>query len=102
MFGSPGGETIGQTEFQVLVNLIDFKLPPREMVSAPRVHTEGYEVAQVNRDVPESVIEELRKSGRKVQYLDPLAGDANAIVIDPQTGQMQAGAAKSSIGAVVF
>jgi gamma-glutamyltranspeptidase len=30
VFGSPGGETIGQTEFQMLVNLIDFKLPVQQ------------------------------------------------------------------------
>ena len=30
VFGTPGGETIGQTEFQMLVNLVDFKLPVQQ------------------------------------------------------------------------
>jgi gamma-glutamyltranspeptidase len=86
----------------LVTNLVDFKLTPEQMVSAPRVHTEGYAVAQVNHDVPENVIDELRKSGRQVEYLEPLGGDANAVAIDPHTGQMQAGAGKRSVGAVVF
>ena len=36
VFGTPGGETIGQTEFQVLVNLIDFDLPVQQAIEAPR------------------------------------------------------------------
>ena len=36
VFGTPGGETIGQTEFQVLVNLIDFELPVQQAIEAPR------------------------------------------------------------------
>jgi len=30
VFGSPGGETSGQTAFQMLVNLIDFELPVQQ------------------------------------------------------------------------
>ena len=36
VFGTPGGETIGQTEFQVLVNLIDFDMPVQQAIEAPR------------------------------------------------------------------
>src|SRR5262249_57800683 len=36
VFGTPGGETIGQTEFQVLVNLVDFDLPVQQAIEAPR------------------------------------------------------------------
>ena len=36
VFGTPGGETIGQTEFQMLVNVVDFKLPVQQAVESPR------------------------------------------------------------------
>ena len=36
VFGTPGGETIGQTQFQMLVNLIDFQLPVQQAIEAPR------------------------------------------------------------------
>ena len=36
VFGTPGGETIGQTEFQVLVRLVDEQLPVQEAIEAPR------------------------------------------------------------------
>ena len=34
--GSPGGETIQQTQAQVIVNLVDFGMDPQEAVSCPR------------------------------------------------------------------
>jgi gamma-glutamyltranspeptidase/glutathione hydrolase len=37
VFGTPGGETIGQTEFQVLLNLIDFEMPVQQAIEAPRL-----------------------------------------------------------------
>ena len=37
VFGTPGGETIGQTEFQVLLNLIDFEMPVQPAIEAPRL-----------------------------------------------------------------
>ena len=36
VFGTPGGETIGQTEFQMLVNVIDFHMPVQQAVENPR------------------------------------------------------------------
>ncbi|WP_439101444.1 gamma-glutamyltransferase family protein [Congregibacter sp.] len=34
--GTPGGETIGQTQFQVLVNVLDFEMPVQAAIEAPR------------------------------------------------------------------
>jgi gamma-glutamyltranspeptidase/glutathione hydrolase len=34
--GTPGGETIGQTQFQVLVNALDFGMPVQAAIEAPR------------------------------------------------------------------
>jgi gamma-glutamyltranspeptidase/glutathione hydrolase len=31
VFGTPGGETIGQTEFEMLVNLVDFHMPVQHL-----------------------------------------------------------------------
>ena len=41
VFGTPGGETIGQTQFQMLVNLIDFQLPVQQAIEAPRLRATG-------------------------------------------------------------
>jgi gamma-glutamyltranspeptidase/glutathione hydrolase len=34
--GSPGGETIGQTQFQTLAHLLDYEMPLQEAIEAPR------------------------------------------------------------------
>ncbi|MFC3443593.1 gamma-glutamyltransferase [Sphingobium rhizovicinum] len=36
VFGSPGGETIGQTQFQFLVNIVDRGMPVQAAIEAPR------------------------------------------------------------------
>ena len=34
--GTPGGESIGQTQFQVLLNVLDFDMRIQEAIEAPR------------------------------------------------------------------
>ena len=41
VFGTPGGETIGQTQFQVLLNLVDFEMPVQQAIEAPRLALEA-------------------------------------------------------------
>src|SRR6185436_3583345 len=70
VFGSPGGETIGQTEFQVLVNLIDFQLPVQQAIEAPRFSLDaapnfykaGAEITvEIEGRVPPDTIAALKK-----------------------------------------
>ena len=35
--GTPGGETIGQTQFQVLLNVLDYGMEIQEAIEAPRI-----------------------------------------------------------------
>ncbi|MEZ5420945.1 MAG: gamma-glutamyltransferase, partial [Vicinamibacterales bacterium] len=72
VFGTPGGETIGQTEFQVLLNLVDFEMPVQQAIEAPRLvlnakpnfYKPGAEIAvQVEGRVPAATIAALRKMG---------------------------------------
>jgi gamma-glutamyltranspeptidase len=98
----PGGRMIVTVTAQLAVNLIDLKATPRQAVSAPRMHAEGQEPIQVNFDMPPEVIEELRQRGHSVEFLQPLGGDANAVVIDSMTGYVQAAASEGSTGVLVF
>ena len=41
IYGTPGGETIGQTQFQVLVNVIDFGMGIQEAIEAPRFRVDA-------------------------------------------------------------
>ncbi|WP_320019370.1 gamma-glutamyltransferase [Labilibaculum manganireducens] len=40
VLGSPGGSTIITSVFQNIINKIDFKMDPQEVVDAPRVHSQ--------------------------------------------------------------
>ncbi len=102
VFGSPGGETIGQTEFQMLVNLIDFKLPVQQAIEAPRFSLDadpnfykpGAEIeVSIESRMPAATIEALKKMGHKVRVLPGWGsiGHMQTIKIDPVTGAITAG-----------
>ena len=101
VFGSPGGETIGQTEFQVLVNLIDFDLPVQQAVEAPRFalnakpnfYKPGAEITvDIENRVPTETIAALKAMGHNLRVLPGWGslGHMQAIRVDPKTGTMMA------------
>ena len=102
VFGTPGGETIGQTQFQMLVNLIDFQLPVQQAIEAPRFslnaepnfYKPGSEVTvQVEGRMPAATIEALKAMGHKLRVLPGWGsiGHMQTIRVDPVTGTITAG-----------
>jgi gamma-glutamyltranspeptidase/glutathione hydrolase len=100
--GLPGGPKIVTVTAQLAVNLIDFHATPQQVVSAPRIHTEGQEPIQVTSDVHEDEVARLRSKGRSVKTVASIGGPANAIVVDPDTQHVQAAATNGSTGVLVF
>ncbi|MEX2170334.1 MAG: gamma-glutamyltransferase [Pirellulales bacterium] len=100
--GLPGGTKIVTVTAQLAMNLMDFKAPPQQIVSAPRIHTEGEEPIQVTADTPAEVVEELRERGHRVEVKQALGAGANAVVIEAKSGDVQAAASKGSSGVLVF
>ena len=100
--GTPGGETIGQTQFQVLLNVLDFGTGIQEAIEAPRLslradpnfYTAGAEIiVRVEGRVSEDVIRELQAMGHKAELVNPYsAGNMQGILVNPETGTMTAGA----------
>ena len=102
VFGTPGGETIGQTEFQMLINLIDFDMPVQEAIEAPRLVLEatpnfykpGAQIkVSIEGRVPAETIAALKAMGHAVTVLPGWGslGHMQAIRIDPKTGLLTAG-----------
>jgi len=102
VFGSPGGETIGQTEFQMLVNLVDFDMPVQQAIEAPRFaltakpnfYKPGADITvEIESRVPPETIAALKAMGHKVTVLPGWGslGHMQAIRVDPRTGTMMAG-----------
>jgi gamma-glutamyltranspeptidase/glutathione hydrolase len=102
VFGTPGGETIGQTEFQMLVNLLDFKLPVQQAIEAPRFSLNAepnfykpgaaIEVSIESR-MPQPTIDALKAMGHKLRVLPGWGsiGHMQTIRVDPVTGTLTAG-----------
>jgi gamma-glutamyltranspeptidase / glutathione hydrolase len=102
VFGSPGGETIGQTEFQVLVNLIDFEMPVQQAIESPRFaldadpnfYRPGAEITvNIESRMPADTISALRAMGHKLNVQSGWGsiGHMQTIRVDLKTGAMTAG-----------
>jgi len=104
VFGTPGGETIGQTEFQMLINVIDFHLPVQQAVENPRFvldakpnfYRPGSEITvSMENRVPEAAMKMLQSWGHKLEPSTDFTagtGGMQAIVVDLEKGTMIAGA----------
>ena len=104
VFGTPGGETIGQTEFQMLVNVIDFHLPVQQAVEQPRFaldakpnfYKPGSQISvTMERRVPAEAQRALGEWGHTIVATSDFTagvGGMQAIVVDLQKGTMTAGA----------
>jgi gamma-glutamyltranspeptidase/glutathione hydrolase len=101
--GSPGGETIGQTQFQVLVNVLDFGLPIQEAIEAsrfsldasPNFYKPGARVVmQLEGGASPEAVARLRQMGHEVSLRPRFGGIGNmqGIHVDLATGAMTAGA----------
>lgn len=103
VFGTPGGETIGQTEFQVLINLVDFGMPVQDAIEAPRLalnaepnfYQPGAAITvRVEGRIAARTIEALKAMGHTVEVLPGWGslGHMQVIRVDAKTGTMTAGA----------
>jgi gamma-glutamyltranspeptidase/glutathione hydrolase len=85
--GSPGGPTIINTVFQIVLDVIDHGLNVQEAVDAPRFHHQWlpdvllHEKHGVVRDVGTA----LRAKGHTLAERTSI-GDAHSIYVDPRTG----------------
>jgi gamma-glutamyltranspeptidase/glutathione hydrolase len=102
VFGTPGGETIGQTQFQMLVNLIDFQLPVQQAIESPRFslnaepnfYRPGSAITvQIENRMPAATIEALKAMGHTLRVAPGWGsiGHMQTIKIDPVTGTITAG-----------
>jgi gamma-glutamyltranspeptidase / glutathione hydrolase len=88
VLGSPGGPTIINTVFQVIVNLADHRMPLWRAVSEPRLHHQWLpdEIVTEPHALPVDVRRSLLAKGHRFARRSRLLGDVQAIEVDPSTG----------------
>lgn len=95
--GTPGGDAIWQTMFQLIVNLIDFDMDIQDAIEYPRYRSFEFSgnLVRIEPGFPEDTISELVRLGHNVNMYDSLTsgtGGAQGIVVDLETGAMMGGA----------
>jgi len=88
VLGTPGGPTIITSVFQVIVNVIDFKMGIQQAVDAPRIHHQWLPDALVYEKfaLPADVIENLTLKGQRLVERKGTQGRVEAIMIDQEKG----------------
>jgi len=99
--GAPGGEAIGPTQLQTLVNVLDFGMDIQTAVEVPRItlradptfYQDNAELAvQAERRLAPAVVTRLRELGHVVEVVgEYVVGDVQGIRRDPATGAVTAG-----------
>ena len=100
--GTPGGETIGQTQFQVLLNVLDFGMSIQDAVAAPRMalvadpnfYKPGAAIkVRIENRISEDVANALKSMGHDAELIGGYSlGSMQGILVNQQTGTMAAGA----------
>ena len=104
VMGSPGGDDQNMRTLQTLLNVVEFGMNVQQAIEAPRWSTRSFpqsyfphtmypgEVSVEDR-IPEPVREALRNKGHKLKVVGGWSlGSSAAIVLDPLTGVLSAGA----------
>ena len=83
--GSPGGRTIINTVFGVVLAVTEFGMSVREAVDAPRMHHQWLpdSVNIEKRGATDELVKKLTAMGHKVSVVNA-QGDANSIAVDAQ------------------
>ena len=92
--GSPGGDTIRQTVFQTVVNVIDFGLNIQQAIEAPRFSADPLtNSVRLEPRISAEAIAELERRGHAVTRTAPWGGPGTleGFTIDPATGARMAG-----------
>lgn len=102
--GSPGGDDQCMRILQTFVNVVDFGMNVQAAIEAPRWTTEAFpssvfphgtkrKYVGLEDRIPESIVKQLRRRGHEVEVRGPWTlGATSAIVIDPETNILSAGA----------
>ena len=104
ILGSPGGDDQVMRTMQTLINLVDFGMNIQQAIEAPRWSTRSFPASPfphtmhpgdmaVEARIPEATRQALIARGHKLRVLPAWSLGSNAaIVIDPTTGVLSAGA----------
>jgi gamma-glutamyltranspeptidase/glutathione hydrolase len=94
VFGTPGRHAQVQTNFQLAVALIDFRMDVQQAIEEPRWYHDAGRTLKMERRYPEAVRRAVAGKGHEVAVLkdwDEVTGGAQAIAIE-QNGSFAGGA----------
>jgi gamma-glutamyltranspeptidase / glutathione hydrolase len=104
ILGSPGGDDQVMRTMQTLINMVDFGMNIQQAIEAPRWSSRAFPASPfphtmypgdmaVESRIPEATRQALITKGHKLRVDPPWSlGSNGAIVIDPSTGVLSAGA----------
>jgi len=112
VFGSPGGDTQGQSQLQFFLNYVEFGMNVQQALEQPYVstnayheswhpHTAGKTLSVSERISPKTRLELARRGHDVTTHSAKGVGSVKAIVVDPVRGILMGGAAPATDSYVI-
>ena len=112
VFGTPGGDTQGQSQLQFFLNVVEFGMNVQQALEQPYIVTNSYsnsmvphefkKTLSVSERIGADVRDELARRGHDVvTHSAKGMGGVNAIVVDSAQGVLMGGAAPATDGYVI-
>jgi len=112
VFGSPGGDTQGQSQLQFFLNYAEFGMNVQQALEQPYFATNAYHLSfhphppgkglSVSQRIPSEVRDELARRGHLVRTHSAMGvGSVKAILVDPRSKVMMGGAAPATDAYVI-
>ncbi|NKB90216.1 MAG: gamma-glutamyltransferase [Acidobacteria bacterium] len=102
LLGSPGGKTIINTVFRLVVNLVDFEMNLAQAVDAPRIHHQWMpDVVRLERAFPTGTADALMGMGHELGT-GRIQGDAHCIWIYPDGARLAVADGRRSGSAAAY
>lgn len=112
VFGSPGGDTQGQSQLQFFLNYAEFGMNVQQALEQPYFATNAYHLSfhphppgkglSVSQRIPSEVRDELARRGHLVRTHSAMGvGSVKTILVDPRSKVMMGGAAPATDAYVI-
>lgn len=89
VLGSPGGSKIISAVLNVIINVIDFKMPLEKALAAPRImNRDGSLELEMGFLGQKKLVEQLKQKGHQVTFI-PDYSNVQAILVDKKTGRLK-------------
>ncbi len=96
--GSPGGPTIPASVMQTMIHVLDYGMDLKDAIEEPRIYNSTGPLIWHEEGIPETARQKLEQMNYQFDSMAFSIGNVQAILINPETGELYGGSDSSRPG----